>query len=111
MQDDAADAQWHSVAEVPQPLAFDHKLIIRTAFEHLLQRPEVTSSGTQLPARIFCSCTQNDAILRNKPVDEVTCGCMLVQEFVICMYCAGELVQQLQQGAKKLEGPWQPPKE
>ena len=37
LQDDAADAQWFDVSNVPQPLAFDHKLIVREAFEYLLK--------------------------------------------------------------------------
>ncbi|CAK0786355.1 hypothetical protein CVIRNUC_009568 [Coccomyxa viridis] len=36
--DDAAEAEWFDVSQPPSKLAFDHKLIIRTAFEHLLKQ-------------------------------------------------------------------------
>jgi len=39
-QDDAAEAEWHDVAAPPQPLAFDHKEIIRAAFQRLLGHPQ-----------------------------------------------------------------------
>lgn len=35
-QDDAADAKWFSVFDLP-PLAFDHKLVVRTCFERLAE--------------------------------------------------------------------------
>ena len=38
MQDDAAEAEWFDVSKPPSKLAFDHKLIVRTAFEHLLKQ-------------------------------------------------------------------------
>lgn len=44
LQDDAAAAHWFPV-ESPPPLAFDHKLIIREAFETLTSRPEVAGNG------------------------------------------------------------------
>ncbi len=44
-QDDAAEAEWHDVAKPPQPLAFDHKEIIRVAFQRLLTCPQA-QSGT-----------------------------------------------------------------
>ncbi|CAL8464179.1 g3714 [Coccomyxa elongata] len=40
--DDASEAEWFDVRDLPQPLAFDHKLIVRTAFQHLMQQPSVT---------------------------------------------------------------------
>lgn len=43
-QDDAAAAHWFPVEEPPS-LAFDHKLIIREAFETLTQRAEVKDNG------------------------------------------------------------------
>ena len=43
-QDDAADAQWFPVGQLP-PLAFDHKEVVRTVFEKLTQRQEVESEG------------------------------------------------------------------
>ena len=42
LQDDATEAEWFDVRDLPQPLAFDHKLIVRTAFQHLMQQPSVT---------------------------------------------------------------------
>ena len=50
MQDDAADAQWFSVVDLPV-MAFDHKLVVRTAFESLLQRPEARNNGKTTPER------------------------------------------------------------
>jgi hypothetical protein len=44
LQDDAAAAQWFPVEQAPS-LAFDHKLIIREAFETLTHRPEVHNNG------------------------------------------------------------------
>ena len=38
MQDDAAEAEWFDVSKPPTKLAFDHKVIVRTAFEHLLKQ-------------------------------------------------------------------------
>ena len=43
--DDAADAQWFPVAKLPQPLAFDHKEVVRTAFGRLKEQPQVASNG------------------------------------------------------------------
>lgn len=42
--DDAAEAQWFSVTEVPT-MAFDHKLIVRTAFEKLLEQKDGQGKG------------------------------------------------------------------
>ncbi len=44
MQDDATEAEWYDVTKLP-PLAFDHKLIVRTAFQHLLQQSETKATG------------------------------------------------------------------
>jgi 8-oxo-dGTP diphosphatase len=41
--DDAADAQWFPVGQLP-PLAFDHKEVVRTVFERLTQRREVQTA-------------------------------------------------------------------
>ncbi len=52
VQDDATEAEWYDVTKLP-PMAFDHKLIVRTAFEHLLQQSETKSVGARcvtLPA-------------------------------------------------------------
>lgn len=38
LQDDAEEAEWFDVREPPSRLAFDHKVIVRTAFEHLLKQ-------------------------------------------------------------------------
>ncbi|CAL5226759.1 g9612 [Coccomyxa viridis] len=35
--DDAEEAEWFDVRKLPSKLAFDHKVIVRTAFEHLLK--------------------------------------------------------------------------
>lgn len=35
--DDASDAQWFDIDCIPSPLAFDHKVILRNAFEKLAQ--------------------------------------------------------------------------
>ena len=43
--DDAADAKWFDIKCLPEPLAFDHKLIVRTAFEKLALEP----STSELP--------------------------------------------------------------
>ena len=44
LQDDATEAEWYDVTKLPA-LAFDHKLIIRTAFEHLLRHSETQTTG------------------------------------------------------------------
>lgn len=41
--DDATEAEWYDVTKLPS-LAFDHKLIVRTAFEHLLNHSETNSA-------------------------------------------------------------------
>ena len=41
--DDAQEASWFDVGELPH-LAFDHKLVVRTAFEVLAKRPEAAGS-------------------------------------------------------------------
>lgn len=46
VQDDATEAEWYDVTKLP-PLAFDHKLVVRTAFEHLIQQAEAKSTGAQ----------------------------------------------------------------
>lgn len=51
VQDDAAEAQWFSVTEVPT-MAFDHKLIVRTAFEKLLEQKDGQGKG-KLPRCLY----------------------------------------------------------
>lgn len=48
-QDDAADAKWFSLHDIP-PLAFDHKLVVRTGLESLLRQDEVGNKGGLGPA-------------------------------------------------------------
>ncbi len=48
LQDDASEAEWFDVRDLPQPLAFDHKLIVRTAFHHLMQQPAVKGTHSLL---------------------------------------------------------------
>lgn len=43
VQDDAEEAEWFDMRKLPSKLAFDHKIIVRTAFEHLLK--EHASTG------------------------------------------------------------------
>ena len=38
VQDDAEEAEWFDVRKPPSKLAFDHKIIVRTAFDHLLKQ-------------------------------------------------------------------------
>ena len=49
VQDDAAEAEWFSVTKLPSYLAFDHKLIVRKAFEHLLKAEETSKTGKTRP--------------------------------------------------------------
>ena len=44
LQDDASNAEWWTVTKLP-PLAFDHKLIVRSAFQRLGERDDVNSEG------------------------------------------------------------------
>eukprot|EP00884_Botryococcus_braunii_P019146 jgi/Botrbrau1/5915/Bobra.0366s0090.1 len=39
--DDASDAQWFEVDQIPRPLAFDHQPMLKTAFERLAEFPDV----------------------------------------------------------------------
>ena len=47
LQDDAAEAQWFALSDVPTELAFDHKLLIRSVFEKLQSSKDAASSGAQ----------------------------------------------------------------
>ena len=44
-QDDAADAQWFPLSSLPQPLAFDHKEVVRTALAKLAEQPAAADTG------------------------------------------------------------------
>lgn len=59
MQDDATEAEWYDVTKLP-PLAFDHKLIVRTAFQHLLQQSETKATGMSV---IECNSCLDFAVL------------------------------------------------
>eukprot|EP00775_Hariotina_reticulata_P006786 gene6786-7003_t len=43
--DDAADARWFSLTSLPQPLAFDHKLVLREALQKLARQEDVQQTG------------------------------------------------------------------
>lgn len=43
MQDDAREASWFNVGELPS-LAFDHKLVVRETFKTLAGRPEAAGA-------------------------------------------------------------------
>ena len=47
LQDDAAEAEWFPVTGLPQPLAFDHKEVVRTAFAKLLDQPQALETGAR----------------------------------------------------------------
>ncbi len=44
-QDDAANAQWYDILDLPEKLAFDHKLILHDAFTMLAKQPEAQQAG------------------------------------------------------------------
>ena len=62
MQDDAAEAEWFDVSKPPSRLAFDHKVIVRTAFEHLLKQH--TGEGENSGASCFLQAPSVDDIGR-----------------------------------------------
>ncbi len=43
-QDDAQDARWFDVSSLP-PLAFDHKLVVRTSLRHLAKQAAAQAVG------------------------------------------------------------------
>lgn len=79
VQDDAAEANWFPVTELPQ-LAFDHKQVIREALQKLSSRPQVQQTGegdweglgTILLGYLVCSgqCTEVTWL-----VHSAHCGC------------------------------------
>jgi hypothetical protein len=40
-QDDAQDAKWFDVNDLPQPLAFDHNLLVRSALKRLSETSDL----------------------------------------------------------------------
>ena len=91
LQDDASNAEWWTVTKLPS-LAFDHKLIVRSAFQRLGERDDVKSEGGSSAAAILA---------------QIQCPCMSEGN----RGAAGALAKALQEGAAHLEGPWTPPKE
>ena len=51
--DDAGAVRWFPVADVPQPLAFDHDLIVRYAVDRLRSKLEYTTLAFQLLPEVF----------------------------------------------------------
>jgi len=49
--DDARAARWFDVGDLP-PLAFDHKLIVRSALRHLAAGPAAAAASPGLPAAL-----------------------------------------------------------
>lgn len=47
MQDDAAEAEWFPVTRLPQPLAFDHKEVVRTSLAKLLEQQQAKETGAR----------------------------------------------------------------
>ena len=98
-------------------LAFDHKLIVRTTFQHILDRHAAIG-------KLFCDscqesacshCTARFAIWTQQVS---TADGMVVDKEAACrcVCTAGEHLEprvreDLQQGSKALEGPWTPPKD
>lgn len=50
--DDAAEAEWFDITSLPE-LAFDHKLVVRTAFEKLSADDSTTAAGTDLKKQLL----------------------------------------------------------
>ena len=65
VQDDAAEAEWFSVSKPPQPLAFDHKLILRRAFQHLAEQKEAQTGNLR--------CNFQATIIGINPAQELVC--------------------------------------
>jgi hypothetical protein len=125
-QDDAADARWFPVGGLP-PLAFDHKLVVRSALRRLAALPEaagaagrggfVKGGGARRRLLRLSSCCQqwwplNALALRNRMVDPARprptpVHCLLPPQNPNL----GGLAVALSEAADKLEGPWTPPSE
>jgi hypothetical protein len=81
LQDDAADAQWFPVGQLPS-LAFDHKEVVRTVFEKLTQRHEVRTEGSLCRVVLqldFCSMVQMHHGRRTFKSEPCDTGCSQVQ--------------------------------
>lgn len=55
VQDDAEEAEWFDLRKPPAKLAFDHKVIVRTAFEHLLKQHAQTGNLSHFPQSRSCT--------------------------------------------------------
>ena len=55
VQDDAEEAEWFDVRKPPAKLAFDHKVIVRAAFEHLLRQHAQTGKFSHFPQSRSCN--------------------------------------------------------
>ena len=70
---DAADARWFPLNDTPQPLAFDHQMILDQAVTHLRARLETSLhiAAALLPARFTLTELQGVyEILLNRPYDK-----------------------------------------
>ena len=70
VQDDATEAEWYDVTKLPA-MAFDHKLIVRTAFERLLQHSETKSTGMLLQVYASVTPTGVESPIFTKPIAEI----------------------------------------
>ena len=69
VQDDAKEAEWFDARKPPAKLAFDHKVIVRTAFEHLLKQHAQTGNLSHFPQSRSC----NVPSLKKRMMQERTC--------------------------------------
>ena len=119
--DDAADAEWFPVAKLPQPLAFDHKEVVRTAFGRLKEQKQVVSNGDalcflslesgfvaagQTPSIPVVKLDADPAYARQPRFAAVAVQ-SAAERFGIL---TGPLVEQLDKAINSLQGPWDPPK-
>ncbi|GFR40485.1 hypothetical protein Agub_g1052 [Astrephomene gubernaculifera] len=63
--DDAKDARWFPVGSLP-PLAFDHKLVVRSALRHLAASSEAQQAEAGLPASLEEAATKLDGPWRTE---------------------------------------------
>mmetsp|Transcript_18084 Transcript_18084/g.30972 ORF Transcript_18084/g.30972 Transcript_18084/m.30972 type:complete len:206 (+) Transcript_18084:116-733(+) len=59
--DDAADARWYSLSEIPQ-LAFDHALVVGTSLRHLAKQPEVVALGDSLLSQLHAAAVKLEGL-------------------------------------------------